>query len=197
MISSHSQVCLTALQEHRCHLTALHAVLQVSFPCTGCSSCGYRTAINGSLSDRRDGNTQFLHSARCKWIIAPPNATQIEIAFTFLCMDTWYDHITVSQCSDASCETVLQLAKIMFTTTACSVNKQTYLSATGFMQVEIYLSNDEIRYGFNATWTSWGPPVLLVRVSCFLTLEMCLCAFHMFLCRCSCKHKCMQVHICN
>ena len=121
-------------------------MLQVSFPCGGCSSsCGILTAASGTVSD---GPSNYANNAYCKWIIAPTSAARITITFTVFDTESGYDWVTLSSCTDIDCGSKQQIMRQSGTSLPSSVT-----SETGFLMAEFSSDNSVVRSGFSATWT--------------------------------------------
>ena len=124
-------------------------VVQVSFPCGGCSSssCGILTTASGRLTD---GPSDYGTDASCKWLIAPSAATTITITWTQFDTEGGYDFVTLSSCTDVTCETKQQLMRHSGSLPVL----RSYTSPTGFLLVE-FASDESYEYeGFTAAWNS-------------------------------------------
>ncbi len=125
-------------------------VLQLTFPCAGCSSeCGRLTASSGTVSD---GPSNYLDLANCRWLIAPSNGESIiRITFTEFNTEGCCDFVRVSSCTDANCGTRTELFK---GSGPFIPSPSSYISTTGFLLVEFTTDGSVTRQGFTATYTT-------------------------------------------
>lgn len=73
---------------------AWYAVGIGSNPNTYCSGQTWLTAPSGTVTDG-SGNANYNDNSNCKWVIAPPGATQITINFTQFNLEVGYDTVFV------------------------------------------------------------------------------------------------------
>ncbi len=73
---------------------AWYAVGIGSNPYTYCSGQTWLTASSGTVTDG-SGNANYNDNSNCKWVIAPPGATQITINFTQFNLEVGYDTVFV------------------------------------------------------------------------------------------------------
>ncbi len=134
-----------------------------TYSCTGCAQCGLLTGASGTFSDG-SGSSNYVNSANCEWIIAPPGNSLINILFTDLSMGE--ELIRVFQCTDIACSDQKQLAELSgwyFTPPSVTVT-------TGFMKVVFTFNASFTPYqGFTASWTSVSS---LSEFICWLTVNI-------------------------
>jgi hypothetical protein len=123
---------------------------QEYLPCTGCSSCGVLSTLNGTFSDGSGAAANYVDNANCKWIIAPYGATQVTVSFTQFSTEPGSDTVTIFSCFTAQCDTGFQLAELSSTYSTT----QTFTSATGYMQIHFTSDQSVTSDGFTASWTS-------------------------------------------
>lgn len=73
---------------------AWYAVGIGSNPYTYCSGQTWLTASSGTVTDG-SGNANYNDNSNCRWVIAPPGATQITINFTQFNLEVGYDTVFV------------------------------------------------------------------------------------------------------
>ncbi len=124
-------------------------VVQVSFPCGACSSssCGILTTASGRLTD---GPSKYATNGFCQWLIAPADATTITIQLIQFDTEGGWDFMTLSSCTDVSCETKQQLMRHSGSLPVL----RSYTSLTGFLLVEFTSDTINPDEGFTAAWNS-------------------------------------------
>jgi hypothetical protein len=126
---------------------------QGGLSCLGCSSsCSLATTHDGILSDG-SGPLNYGSNAKCQWLVAPVNATQITFNFTEFNTEQGVDVVQLFQCSDASCEDVQLVQEL-------SGSYSSYQSITLDMSYVLvqFASDASTTYsGFTASWTSNAP----------------------------------------
>lgn len=73
---------------------AWYAVGIGSNPNTYCSGQTWLTASSGTVTDG-SGNANYNNNSNCKWVIAPPGATQLTITFTVCSLEVGFDTIFI------------------------------------------------------------------------------------------------------
>ena len=120
-------------------------------PCNDCGSaqCMIFTALAGTMSDG-SGSGKYANYANCRWIIAP--GVERAVSFTFMAfnVESNYDFVSVSKCSDASCDGTELLAARLSGTQGLG---QTYTSDS-VLQVLFTADNSVTFGGFEASWVN-------------------------------------------
>ena len=73
---------------------AWYAVGLGSNPLNSCAGTTNLTASSGTISDG-SGSGNYSNNANCKWVIAPPGATQISLNFTSFDIENTYDYVYI------------------------------------------------------------------------------------------------------
>lgn len=73
---------------------AWYAVGLGSNPLNSCAGTTNLTASSGTISDG-SGTGNYSNNANCKWVIAPPGATQISLNFTSFNVENTYDYVYI------------------------------------------------------------------------------------------------------
>ena len=127
---------------------------EVSVVCTGsCSLCG-NSSESGNEGTITDGPTNYPNNQFCRWLIIA--ATDISVDFSVFDVETGYDFVTVSACSDYDCKSRQQLARL----TGTSLARTEFTSITGYMEIILTTDADITFPGFVANWkvrpgTAW------------------------------------------
>jgi hypothetical protein len=127
-------------------------VLQGILPCTGCgSSCGILTAPNGTFSDG-SGSSNYADMARCQWIIAPTNATQITLTFTEFSTQSYADYVRIFQCVNTDC---VGSQRVLIAELHGQLSSgYSPVFGPGFLLVQFTSDSITTSSGFTASWSS-------------------------------------------
>ena len=121
-------------------------------PCTGCNAqCARFTSPSGSFSDG-SGSDQYPHNADCKWIISPPAAEYVTLAFTSFVTEYGYDKVHAYVCADQECASKQELTPAEGLSGA--LTGLSYASSSGVMLITFSSDSSVNRAGFEASWTS-------------------------------------------
>ena len=122
-----------------------------AFPCSGCGSgCGILTGAAGNFSDGSGANN-YGDNANCKWMIAPPRASQVYIKFKDFQTESCCDSVRVWQCLDTSCS---GNATLLSTLQGSYPNGAVVTSTTGYVLVQFTSDFSVTSAGFQAHWSS-------------------------------------------
>ena len=108
------------------------------------------TDATGSLSDG-SGSALYGNNANCKWIIAPPGASEVTITFTEFSTESCCDFVRVWQCTDLLCSST---GPPITSLQGNYGGPKRYTASTGYMMVQFTTDSSITSSGFSATWTS-------------------------------------------
>ena len=136
-------------QEYNSVRQAWYAVGKGSNPNNLCSGTTTLTASNGTFTDG-SGITNYGDNSSCRWVIAPPGATQISLNFTAFNTEASYDIVTIFNGPD---DTYPVLA-----TYSGSALPSTVTTSAGIGAMCIKFTSDEstTNAGWTASYTSVG-----------------------------------------
>ena len=118
-------------------------------PNASCSGTSISTSQSGIISDG-SGSAEYGNNANCKWVIAPPGATQISLNFTSFSTEANYDFIYVYDGPD---DTSPLLATWWGNTLPSTINTT---PGVGAMCVKFTSDDSLTEAGWSANYTSVG-----------------------------------------
>ena len=77
---------------------------RASFAIRSLYGCSYRGVILDSRGYVEDGPGNYSNNLFCSWIIAPTNATYVQLDFSMLDTEATYDLVTIYSCTSVSCD---------------------------------------------------------------------------------------------
>jgi hypothetical protein len=115
--------------------------------CSGHCPCGSHGSSSGSFSD---GPGNYGNSQTCSWLIVSGYPTHITISFASFSTESGYDHVTIAECSSASCRQSRNLARLSGNDVSAST---VYTTSTGFLKVVFNSDSSTTSEGFEAAWS--------------------------------------------
>ena len=116
-------------------------------PTNYCSGTTRLTATSGSVSDG-SGSANYFNNSRCKWVIAPPGANQINVSFTSLNTELNYDTVFIHNGPDTTYPYTYWTGN--FTT------MPTYTSTGGAVTIRFVSDISNTAAGWSLNYTSTG-----------------------------------------
>jgi len=127
---------------------AWYAVGIGSNPTAYCSGTTDLTASSGTFSDG-SGSANYLDNAYCKWVIAPPGATQINLTFSSFALENGYDTVFIYGGTDTT------VTPLTYTGTSLPPPIQTPVGV-GAMLIIFKSDINTNASGWTASYTSTG-----------------------------------------
>ncbi len=127
---------------------AWYAVGIGSNPTTYCSGTTNLTATSGTFTDG-SGAANYNNNARCKWVIAPPGATQITLTFTAFDTELNYDTVFIYNGPDTTGPAVVYTGNTLPPTLQTT-------SGTGAMCIKFKTDGTVVKPGWSANYSSIG-----------------------------------------
>eukprot|EP00961_Rhodomonas_salina_P094893 1276652-Rhodomonas_salina.1 len=114
--------------------------------CEGVCGCKVFREQAGFVSDG-SGESNYAHDSFCEWMISVPNASSIELVFSFLDTEEGYDFVDIFQCESECCENATLLDSL-----SGSLFDVAVISSTGIMKIALRSDSVVSLRGFAASW---------------------------------------------
>jgi hypothetical protein len=119
----------------------------------GCECLPSINTKNGTISD---GPSDYKDFATCTWLIQ--SFSVISLSFTSFNTEAGYDFVTINSCSESSCGTRVQLARLSGAgNTSAVYTSPQFMGAQNlstYLQVVFTSDEDKVSSGFVASWSA-------------------------------------------